>query len=71
MLKSLSIFLYYGKGTLVWNEVRVVKGTQKNKIGSHRWRGRSSSDGNVEGLLERIFGLKMKNKGTCKKVLFL
>lgn len=45
MLKPLSIFLYSGKGTLVWNEARVVKGTWKNKVGSHRWRGKSSSDG--------------------------
>lgn len=27
--------------------------------------------GYTGGLLERIFGLKVKNKETCKKVLFL
>lgn len=27
--------------------------------------------GYIEGLLQRIFGLKMKNKGIGKKVLFL
>jgi len=67
MLKSLSIFLYYGKGTLVWNEVKVVKGTQKNKVGSHRWRGKSSSDGICRRPSREDFWTKNEEQGNMQE----
>lgn len=71
MLKSLSIFLYYGKSIPVRNEKGNKRNMEKEKlviIGWQRGEVEESVMDNIEGLLEISFGLKMKNKGAYKKL---
>lgn len=75
LLLSLCLFLYvvrehtgvecsYGSQRNMDKEKLVITGAEWEEV-------KEAVMGYIAGLLERIFGLKMKNKETRKKVLFL
>ena len=69
MLKSSPIFLrvkeHTGMGRGYGSKRNMGK---ENLVGNRRCRGQEAVMGYNEGLLERISGLKMRNKETCKRL---